>query len=68
VITLYYHCRQDAFYNYNYPQQQSEELEEKQDDGGLIDRFFFNTRIPLPLAILLFAVDIIVSINRNRHM
>ena len=33
----------------------------KQEDGGLIDRLFFSSRIPLPIAITLFVVDLVVS-------
>ena len=37
------------------------ELVAKQEDGGLIDRLFFSSRIPLPIAITLFVVDLVVS-------
>ena len=59
--------RQDpnaAYYNNYYQQQESSELEEKQDDGGIIERLFFPTAasgIPLPLAIGLFLLDLVVS-------
>jgi len=37
------------------------ELVAKQEDGGLIDRLFFSSRIPLPIAITLFVVDLVIS-------
>ena len=54
---------QDGAYA-NYPAAQNELVSKQQDEGSFFDRFFLGggEGIPLPLAITLFLVDLVVSI------
>jgi len=57
-----YYYGQDGAYA-NYPAAQNELVSKQQDEGSFIDRFFLGGGggIPLPLAITLFLVDLVIT-------